>query len=58
MEVMPDHIHLLLVVNRSFYFGYDQDHERKSCETVVSFTSGTEKGAVGRDICGTHLTAL
>ena len=30
------------------YFRYDQDHERESCTSDVSCTSGVKRGTVGR----------
>ena len=49
MEVMPDHIHLLVDCKPPvLYFRYDQDHERESCTSDVSCTSGVKRGTVGR----------
>ena len=48
MEVMPDHIHMLVDCRPQLYFRYDQDHERESCTSDVPFTSGAEKRTVGR----------
>ena len=47
MEVMPDHIHLLVNCTSVLYFRYDQDYERKSGKTVVSFPSGVKERTVG-----------
>ena len=49
MEVMPDHIHLLVNCKpQFFYFRHDQDYERKSGKEAVSFPSGIKEAAVGR----------
>ena len=49
MEVMPDHIHLLVDCKpQFFYFWYDKNHERKSGKTNVSCTSGIKAAVVGR----------
>ena len=52
MEVMPDHIHMLVDCRPQFlYFRYDQDHERESCTSDVPCTSGAEK----KELWGGHL---
>ena len=49
MEVMPDHIHLLLDCKpQIFYIRYDQNYERKSGASVVSFASRIKTGTVWR----------
>ena len=49
MEVMPDHIHLLVDWQTTvLYLGYDQDHEGEHCQADVSCASGTEEGTLGR----------
>ena len=49
MEVMPDHIHLLVDCKTTvLYFGYDQNYERKSCTAAFPFSSGIKTGIVGR----------
>ena len=49
MEVMPDHIHLLVDCRPQFlYFRYDQDHEGEHCPADVSCASRTEERALGR----------
>ena len=49
MEVMPDHIHLLVDCRPQFYIpGHDKDHEGKSGEMAVHEASGAEEGTLGR----------
>ncbi len=51
MEVMPDHIHLLVNCKPSVLcFRYDKNYERESCTPDVSVTSGAEKRTVGRTL--------
>ena len=47
MEVIPDHIHLLLDCKPQFFIS-DKDYEGESGTSVISFASGTKTGAVGR----------
>ena len=49
MEVMPDHIHLLLDCKPQFFISdMIKDYEGESGTSVVSFASGIKTGAVGR----------
>jgi len=45
MEVMPDHIHLLVDCRPQFYIS---DHEGEHCPADVSCASRTEERALGR----------
>ena len=53
MEVMPDHIHLLVDCKPQFYISdmikiMKGNYERKSCTAAFSFSSGIKTGIVGR----------
>ena len=56
MEVMPDHIHLLVDCRPQFYIS-DMIKIMKGnhCPADVSCASRTEEGACGEGICGIHL---
>ena len=49
MEVMPDHIHLLVDCQTTvLYFRHDQNHEGESCAPDVPFVSRAKERVVGR----------